>query len=154
MSEIIRSYTREAGLRNLEREIGRVCRKIARALTEGETAPERVTPDMLHRFLGPRKFFSEAAERTQEPGVATGLAWTPNGGDILFIESTRMNGQKGVTITGSLGDVMKESAQAALSYMRSRAERTSASRPTSSKNPTFIYTSRPAPFPRTARPPA
>jgi ATP-dependent Lon protease len=121
VSEIIRSYTREAGLRNLEREIGRVCRKIARALTEGETAPERVTPEMLHRFLGPRKFFSEAAERTQEPGVATGLAWTPNGGDILFIESTRMNGQKGVTITGSLGDVMKESAQAALSYVRSRA---------------------------------
>jgi ATP-dependent Lon protease len=121
VSEIIRSYTREAGLRNLEREIGRVCRKIARSITEGETAPERVTPDMLHRFLGPRKFFSEVAERTQEPGVATGLAWTPNGGDILFIESTRMNGQKGVTITGSLGDVMKESAQAALSYVRSRA---------------------------------
>jgi ATP-dependent Lon protease len=120
VSEIIRSYTREAGLRNLEREIGRVCRKIARSITEGETAPERVTIDMLHRFLGPRRFFSEAAERTQEPGVATGLAWTPNGGDILFIESTRMNGQKGVTITGSLGDVMKESAQAALSYVRSR----------------------------------
>ena len=121
VSEIIRSYTREAGLRNLEREIGRVCRKIARSITEGETAPELVTPDMLHRFLGPRRFFSEVAERTQEPGVATGLAWTPNGGDILFIESTRMNGQKGVTITGSLGDVMKESAQAALSYVRSRA---------------------------------
>ncbi len=121
VSEIIRSYTREAGLRNLEREIGRVCRKIARSITEGETAPERVTPDMLHRFLGSRRFFSEVAERTQEPGVATGLAWTPNGGDILFIESTRMNGQKGVTITGSLGDVMKESAQAALSYVRSRA---------------------------------
>jgi ATP-dependent Lon protease len=121
VSEIIRSYTREAGLRNLEREIGRVCRKIARSVTEGEAAPARVTPDDLHRFLGPRKFFSEVAERTQEPGVATGLAWTPNGGDILFIESTRMNGQKGVTITGSLGDVMKESAQAALSYVRSRA---------------------------------
>src|SRR5271169_2170144 len=121
LSEIIRSFTREAGLRNLEREIGRVCRKIARSITEGETAPERVTADMLHRFLGSQKFFSEAAERTQEPGVATGLAWTPNGGDILFIESTRMNGQKGVTITGSLGDVMKESAQAALSYVRSRA---------------------------------
>ena len=121
LSEIIRSYTREAGLRNLEREIGRVCRKIARSVTEGEAAPERITPEALHRFLGPQKFFSEAAERTQEPGVATGLAWTPNGGDILFIESTRMNGQKGVTITGSLGDVMKESAQAALSYVRSRA---------------------------------
>src|ERR1700741_3328564 len=76
---------------------------------------------MLHRFLVPRKFFSEVAERSQEPGVATGLPWMPNGGDILFIESTRMNGQKGVTITGSLGDVMKESAQAALSYVRSRA---------------------------------
>src|SRR6266436_800692 len=146
VSEIIRSYTREAGLRNLEREIGRVCRKIARALTEGETAPERVTPDMLHRFLGPRKLFSEAAEHTQEPGVATGLAWTPNGGDILFIESTRMNGKKGVTITGSLGDVMKESAQAALSYVRSRTAH-SGLRPTSSKNPIFISTSRPAPFP-------
>ncbi|HVA39749.1 MAG TPA: endopeptidase La [Candidatus Binataceae bacterium] len=121
VSEIIRSYTREAGLRNLEREIGRVCRKIARSVTEGETAPERVTADMLHRFLGSPRFFSEVAERTQEPGVATGLAWTPNGGDILFIESTRMSGQKGVTITGSLGDVMKESAQAALSYVRSRA---------------------------------
>jgi ATP-dependent Lon protease len=120
VSEIIRSYTREAGLRNLEREIGRVCRKIARSITEGEAPPESVTPDSLHRYLGPRKFFSEVAERTQEPGVATGLAWTPNGGDILFIESTRMNGQKGVTITGSLGDVMKESAQAALSYVRSR----------------------------------
>jgi ATP-dependent Lon protease len=121
VSEVIRSYTREAGLRNLEREIGRICRKIARSITEGETPPERITPEMLQRFLGPPKFFSEAAERTQEPGVATGLAWTPNGGDILFIESTRMSGQKGVTITGSLGDVMKESAQAALSYVRSRA---------------------------------
>src|SRR5207245_5458769 len=90
MLEIIRSYTREAGLRNLEREIARICRKIARAITEGEEAPERITPDMLHRYLGPPKFFSEVAERTNEPGVATGLAWTPNGGDIIFIESTRM----------------------------------------------------------------
>src|SRR5579862_7438973 len=121
LMEIIRSYTREAGLRNLEREIGSICRKVARALTEGEAVPERIDSAALSRYLGPRKFFSEAAERTQEPGVATGLAWTPNGGDILFIESTRMNGQKGVTITGSLGDVMKESAQAALSYVRSRA---------------------------------
>src|ERR1700677_2131866 len=121
LREIIHSYTREAGLRNLEREIGRVCRKIARSITEGETAPERITPDMLHRFLGPRRFFSEAAERTQEPGVATGLAWTPNGGEIMFIESTRMSGQKGLNLTGSLGDVMKESAQAALSYVRTHA---------------------------------
>jgi ATP-dependent Lon protease len=123
LMEIIRSYTREAGLRNLEREIGRVCRKAARALTEGETVPERIDVPALSRYLGPPKFFSEAAERTQEPGVATGMVWTPNGGDILFIESTRMSGQKGLMLTGSLGDVMKESAQAALSYIRSRAER-------------------------------
>jgi ATP-dependent Lon protease len=77
---------------------------------------------MLQRYLGPPKFFSEVAERTNEPGVATGLAWTPNGGDIIFVESTRMSGQKGLTLTGSLGDVMKESAQAALSYIRTRAE--------------------------------
>jgi ATP-dependent Lon protease len=123
LMEIIRSYTREAGLRNLEREIGRICRKIARGLTEGEAVPERVDTESLSRYLGPPKFFSEAAERTQDPGVATGMVWTPNGGDILFIESTRMAGQKGLTLTGSLGDVMKESAQAALSYIRSRAER-------------------------------
>jgi ATP-dependent Lon protease len=123
LMEVIRSYTREAGLRNLEREIGRICRKIARGLTEGEAVPERVDVAALSRYLGPPKFFSEAAERTQDPGVATGMVWTPNGGDILFIESTRMAGQKGLTLTGSLGDVMKESAQAALSYIRSRAER-------------------------------
>ncbi len=122
-AEIIRSYTREAGLRNLEREIARVFRKIARAVTEGEKPPEKVTADMVRGYLGPPKFFQEVAERTQEPGVATGLAWTANGGDILFIESTRMSGQKGLILTGSLGDVMKESAQAALSYIRSRADR-------------------------------
>ncbi|MGO9060203.1 MAG: endopeptidase La [Candidatus Binataceae bacterium] len=123
LMEIIRSYTREAGLRNLEREIGRICRKVARALTEGEAVPERIDATALDRYLGAPKFFSEVAERTQEPGVATGMVWTPNGGDILFIESTRMAGQKGLTLTGSLGDVMKESAQAALSYIRSRADR-------------------------------
>src|SRR5579885_2713098 len=122
VAEIIRSYAREAGVRNLEREIARICRKIARSVTEGETPPERITPDLLQRYLGPPKFFSEVAERANEPGVATGLAWTPNGGDIIFVESTRMSGQKGLTLTGSLGDVMKESAQAALSYIRTRAE--------------------------------
>jgi ATP-dependent Lon protease len=121
VAEIIRSYTREAGLRNLEREIARVFRKIARSITEGEAAPEQITPEMLRKYLGPPKFFSEVAERTNETGVATGLAWTAAGGDIIFIESTRMAGQKGLTLTGSLGDVMKESAQAALSYIRSRA---------------------------------
>jgi len=123
VAEIIRSYAREAGLRNLEREISRVCRKIARSITEGETAPERITNEMLQKYLGPPKYFSEVAERTNEPGVATGLAWTPNGGDIIFIESTRMTGQKGLILTGSLGDVMKESAQAAMSYIRSRADK-------------------------------
>jgi ATP-dependent Lon protease len=121
LREIIHSYTREAGLRNLEREIARVCRKIARAITEGEAAPELIgVADVQHYLRAPR-FFSEVAERTQEPGVATGLAWTPNGGEIMFIECTRMPGQKGLTLTGSLGDVMKESAQAALSYVRTRA---------------------------------
>jgi ATP-dependent Lon protease len=118
-----RSYTREAGLRNLEREIGRVCRKVARRITEGNLEKVTVTVDKVRELLGPEKFFSELAERSPEPGVATGLAWTPNGGDILFIESTRMAGKKGLTLTGHLGEVMKESAQAALSYVRSRADR-------------------------------
>jgi len=122
VAEIIRSYAREAGVRNLEREIARICRKIARSITEGEAPPEQITLAVLQRYLGAPKFFSEVAERANEPGVATGLAWTPNGGDIIFVESTRMNGQKGLTLTGSLGDVMKESAQAALSYIRTRAE--------------------------------
>jgi len=121
--QIIRAYTREAGLRNLEREIGRVCRKVARAITEGRTEPVVCTDAKVAEFLGPERFFSEIAERTEEPGVVVGLAWTPNGGDILFIEATRMAGKKSLTLTGHLGDVMKESAQAALSYIRSRAER-------------------------------
>ena len=120
---IIRSYTREAGLRNLEREIGRVCRKVARAITEGRTEPVTCTAETVREYLGPERFFSELAERTEQPGVAVGLAWTPNGGDILFVESTRMAGKKSLTLTGSLGDVMKESAQAALSYLRSKADR-------------------------------
>jgi len=119
--KIVREYTREAGLRNLEREIGRVCRKVARAVTEGRTEPVTCTPALVRELLGPERFFSEVAERTDEPGVAVGLAWTPNGGDILFIEATRMAGKKGLMLTGSLGEVMKESAQAALSWVRSRA---------------------------------
>lgn len=122
LTEIIRSYTREAGVRNLEREIGRVCRRVARAIAEGKKRGETVTVENLSSFVGPKRFFSEVAERTQEPGVATGLAWTPNGGEILFVESTKMKGKKGLTLTGNLGDVMKESAQAALSYIRSQAK--------------------------------
>src|SRR5262249_24964818 len=120
---MIRSYTREAGLRNLEREIGSVCRKIARAITEGRTEPVVCTAAKVREYLGPERYFSELAERTEDPGVAIGLAWTPNGGDILFIESTRMAGKKGLTLTGRLGDRVKESAQAALSWVRSPAAR-------------------------------
>lgn len=123
LSTIARSYTHEAGVRNLEREMGRVCRKVARAVTEGQMEKTEITPAKVAELLGPEKYFAEVAERMQEPGVAIGLAWTPNGGDILFIEATRMAGKKGLTITGHLGEVMKESAQAALSYVRSRADR-------------------------------
>ena len=119
--EMISGYTREAGLRNLERTVARVCRKVARARTEGRTETVEVTPGNLADYLGPRLFVSEVAERTKVPGVATGLAWTPTGGEILFIEATRMRGKGGLTLTGHLGDVMKESAQAALSYVRSNA---------------------------------
>jgi ATP-dependent Lon protease len=118
--KIIRDYTREGGLRNLEREIGQVCRKVARAVTEGRSDQVAVDPNRVREYLGAERFFAEVAERTAEPGVVTGLAYTPNGGDILFVESTRMPGKKGLTLTGSLGDVMKESAQTALSLIRSR----------------------------------
>ncbi len=120
---IIRDYTREAGLRNLEREIGAVCRKIAKGVAQGRTRRTTVTRPRLGRYLGPVRFFSELAERTAEPGVAIGLAWTPAGGEILFIEAKRMKGRKGLMLTGQLGEVMKESAWAALSYVRSNAVR-------------------------------
>jgi ATP-dependent Lon protease len=123
LMHVIHHYTREAGLRNLEREIGSLCRKVARGVTEGKTEPVTIDPTKVHELLGTERFFSEIAERTQEPGVAIGLAWTPMGGEIMFIESTKMGGKKGLTLTGHLGEVMKESAQAALSYVRSRAER-------------------------------
>jgi ATP-dependent Lon protease len=122
IGRIIRDYTREAGVRNLEREIGRVCRKIATQIAESKQAPAVIAPDTVTELLGKPKFYAEVAERTTMPGVATGLAWTPAGGDILFIEATRMPGAKGFIVTGQLGDVMKESAQAALSYVRSNAE--------------------------------
>ena len=125
LQKIIRSYTREAGVRNLEREIGSVCRKIVTHIAEdGDQKPE-ITPEEVGRLLGRPHFFNdeEIAHRTAVPGVATGLAWTPFGGDILFIEATRMPGSKGFQITGSLGNVMQESARAALSYVRANAER-------------------------------
>jgi ATP-dependent Lon protease len=119
---LARGYTREAGVRSFEREIAGVCRKVARRRAEGRTEPVRVTPDVVTSFLGaPRFEFEELQERTRVPGVATGLAWTPAGGDILFVEATRMPGARTLTLTGQLGDVMKESAQAALAWVRSHA---------------------------------
>jgi ATP-dependent Lon protease len=120
---IIRGYTREAGVRNLEREIAAVCRKIARRRAEGDGSPVRVTPDLVTAFLGvPRFEYEELEERTRVPGVVPGLAWTPAGGDLLYVEATRMAGKGSLTLTGQLGDVMKESAQAALSWVRSHTE--------------------------------
>ncbi len=119
---IIRDYTREAGLRNLEREIGSICRKVATKIAAHELTQAPITKENVSDYLGKPKFYNEAAERTEVPGVATGLVVTSTGGDITFIEATKMKGSKGLTLTGQLGDVMKESAQAALSYVRSRAK--------------------------------
>jgi ATP-dependent Lon protease len=120
---LARGYTREAGVRNLEREIASVCRKVARRHAEGYPDAVRVSPDLVTSFLGvPRFELEEVEERTRVPGVAIGLAWTPVGGDILFIEATRMQGKRTLTLTGQLGDVMKESVQAALSWVRSHAD--------------------------------
>jgi len=120
---IARAYTREAGVRNLERQIGKVCRKVARQIAEGKTTHAQITADNLSDYLGRPRYYGleEVAHRVAIPGVAIGLAWTPAGGDILFVEATKMPGSKGFTLTGSLGEVMQESAQAALSYVRSRA---------------------------------
>ena len=120
---IIRDYTREAGLRNLEREIGSICRKVARAVTEGAQDAVTVDAQSISDYLGPPRFVSELADRGHKPGVAIGLAWTPHGGDILFIEASIMPGSKTLVLTGQLGDVMKESAQAALTYLRSNGQR-------------------------------
>jgi ATP-dependent Lon protease len=119
---VIGSYTREAGVRNLEREIGAIARKLARRVAEGSaTKPMRVLPEDLAGLLGPVKVEPEVAERTGQPGVAVGLAWTPAGGDILFVESTRMPGKGELKLTGSLGEVMRESAEAARSWLRGHA---------------------------------
>ncbi|HJN98331.1 MAG TPA: endopeptidase La [Candidatus Marinimicrobia bacterium] len=122
VKELIRSYTREAGVRNLEREIANVLRKVARELVEEETKKTKITKPKVGEYLGAPRFHSELAERTTKPGVVTGLAWTAAGGDILFIESTKMKGKGRLTLTGQLGDVMKESATAGLTFVRSHAE--------------------------------
>lgn len=126
LRQIIRDYTREAGVRELERQIGRVCRKVAttvaQQLNTAATVPLQIDADQLINFLGPVRFMAETAQRTRLAGVATGLAWTSTGGHILFIEAAKMPGNKGLTITGHVGDVMQESAQAAMTYVRSKAE--------------------------------
>jgi len=118
---IICGYTREAGVRNLEREIANICRGVASRIAEGEIQKASIRTGDLHRYLGPVRIFSEMHARVSKPGVAMGLAWTPAGGDLLFIEATSMKGKKGLTLTGQLGDVMKESASAALSFIRANA---------------------------------
>jgi ATP-dependent Lon protease len=121
LKRIIREYTYEAGVRNFEREIGMVCRKIARAKAQGKYYPTRVTPSAMEKFLGPPQFFNQEAERQDEVGVATAIAWTENGGEIMPVEVLLMDGKGNLQITGQIGNVMQESAQAALSYLKSRS---------------------------------
>src|SRR5881409_4360283 len=123
LAKVIGGYTREAGVRTLERTIADVCRAVAVDVAKGSSAKRMITPEELEIILGPEKHYSETAERTELPGVATGLAWTSAGGDLLFIEATKMQGKGGITLTGQLGDVMKESCQAALSYTRNKAQK-------------------------------
>ncbi|MFN7953415.1 MAG: endopeptidase La [bacterium] len=122
IAKVLSDYTREAGVRNLERAIAGLCRHVARERAEGRTRARTLRAEDVEGILGPRRFFSEVAERGGIAGVSTGLAWTPAGGDILFIESAQMPGSKGLTITGQVGDVMKESAQAALTVVRARTQ--------------------------------
>ena len=124
LRRIVREYTREAGVRSLERQIGRVARKVATRVAEKgpQLGPVEITAERVTDYLGRPKFVEDVAERVEAPGVATGLAWTPVGGDVLFLEATRMPGSKGFMLTGQLGDVMKESAQAALSWVRNKAK--------------------------------
>ncbi len=122
VKEIINSYTKEAGVRNLEREIASVCRGVAREVVEENLKSKVIKVDDIKGYLGAIKFFSDVAERTSRSGVATGMAWTAAGGDILFVEATKMHGTGQLLLTGSLGDIMKESAKTALSYIRSKAD--------------------------------
>jgi ATP-dependent Lon protease len=121
LQRIIREYTYEAGVRNLEREVGRVCRKVARWKAEEKRHPDLITPELIGKFLGPQQFFQTEAERKDEVGVATSLAWTENGGEIMSIEVAVLDGKGNLQMTGQIGDVMQESGQAALTYVKSRA---------------------------------
>jgi ATP-dependent Lon protease len=137
--KVIQSYTREAGLRNLEREVATICRKVARDVAEGKKGLTRVTGAGLTRYLGAPKFLPESEQEKDEVGVATGLAWTQTGGDILYIECTMMRGKGILSLTGHLGEVMKESAQAALSYARSRGASLGIKEETFAKNDVHIH---------------
>ena len=152
---IIRHYTREAGVRKLEQTIGTVCRKQARRVVEGHTEKLVVTRETVLEFLGgiQVRVDTEVAERVKRPGVAVGLAWTPAGGDILFIEANKMKGKGGFTMTGQIGEVMQESMQAALTWVRSNADAWDCPR-TSTRTSTSTSTCQPAPFPRMALRPA
>ncbi|MGD0281618.1 MAG: S16 family serine protease, partial [Dissulfurispiraceae bacterium] len=119
--QIISSYTREAGVRNLEREIANLCRKVAKRVAEGKEESFTISAKNVHKYLGVPKYLPEEEMKVNEVGVATGLAWTEAGGDVIYVEATMMKGKGNLTLTGQLGDVMKESAQAALSYIKSRA---------------------------------
>ncbi len=121
LKRIVREYTYEAGVRNFEREVGMICRKVARAKAEGKTFPRLISAGSMEKYLGPPQFFDQEAERQDEVGVATAIAWTENGGEIMPVEVLLMDGKGNMQITGQIGNVMQESAQAALSYMKSRA---------------------------------
>jgi ATP-dependent Lon protease len=118
---VIREYTYEAGVRNLEREIGRICRKVARLKAEGKKYPTEITADLIEKFLGPQQVFQPEAELSDEVGVVTSLAWTETGGEIMPVEVAILEGKGGLQMTGQMGDVMQESGQAALTYIKSRA---------------------------------
>jgi len=141
LRSIVRGYTREAGVRTLERQIAAICRGVATEVVSGKhkRRPLAVAPKGLSRYLGPERFYLEAAERIRRPGIATGVAWTPSGGDLLFIEATHMPGKGMLKLTGQLGDVMKESAQAALSYLRANAESLSIDSEFFAKNDIHIH---------------
>jgi ATP-dependent Lon protease len=123
LQKLIREYTYEAGVRNLEREIGRICRKVARLKAEEKKYPQVVTPKVVEKFMGPQQYFAPEAEREDEVGVVQSLAWTENGGEIMPVEVAVLEGKGGMQMTGQMGEVMQESVQAALTYVKSRAAR-------------------------------
>ena len=150
---IIEGYTREAGVRSLERQIGAIARSLAAAIVEGKTDRTVVTREKVGEILGPRKFDPELASRTSVPGVATGMAYTPAGGEILFIEATRMPGKGQIILTGQIGEVMKESATAAYSLIRSRSKSLGIDPKLVAESDIHIHVPQ-APSPRTAPAPA